>query len=76
MTEQFLRRKDAAKYIRSRYGFCGLGTLEKLATMGGGPKFRKIGKAVIYDPADLDAWARSKMSAPVSSTSEYQREAA
>ena len=46
-----LRTAEAAAY-------CGLGisTLEKLRVFGGGPAYFKLGKAVVYDPADLDAW--------------------
>jgi predicted DNA-binding transcriptional regulator AlpA len=42
---------EAAAYL-------GLGksTLDKLRLTGGGPVFIKIGKRVVYDPADLDAW--------------------
>ena len=31
-------------------------TLDKLRCFGGGPRFYKLGRAVIYDVADLDAW--------------------
>jgi excisionase family DNA binding protein len=38
--------------------FLGLGksTLDKLRLTGGGPAYSLIGRRVIYDPADLDAW--------------------
>lgn len=35
-------------------------TLEKLRTIGGGPRFRKLGRRVVYTVADLDAWAASR----------------
>lgn len=31
-------------------------TLNKLRVFGGGPQFLKLGRRVVYDPADLDAW--------------------
>ncbi|WP_455873068.1 helix-turn-helix transcriptional regulator [Rhizobium yanglingense] len=31
-------------------------TLDKLRHFGGGPRYYKLGRAVIYDTADLDAW--------------------
>ena len=31
-------------------------TLNKLRVFGGGPVFLKLGRRVVYDPADLDAW--------------------
>ncbi len=71
--KKFLRRKDAAAYLKERYGFCSFRTLAKLACFGGGPIFRKAGKIVLYEPADLDAWALAQMSPPVSSTSEAQQ---
>ena len=47
----------------------GKSTLEKLRLTGGGPKFIKLGKRVIYDPADLDAWLGNHR---FGSTTEYQ----
>lgn len=46
-----MRTPQAAEY-------CGLSgrTFEKLRLTGGGPQFIKIGRAVIYDQADLDTW--------------------
>ena len=41
--------------------------LAKLRVYGGGPRFARLGRAVIYDPDDLDAWINSRK---VSSTSE------
>ncbi|MFN3722274.1 MAG: DNA-binding protein [Paracoccaceae bacterium] len=67
----YLRRVPAAEYVKERYGFCTAGTLARLAVIGGGPRYRKIGKWPVYTPEDLDAWAQSKISQPVSSTSEY-----
>jgi hypothetical protein len=52
----FLRRADAARYIREVYGIpCVVTTLAKYACEGGGPPFRKAGKFPIYSRADLDA---------------------
>lgn len=59
----YLRRSDAAAYIRSKYGFCTPKSLGKGAVTGDGPRFFKAGRAVLYTIADLDAWARSKISA-------------
>lgn len=62
---QFLRRKDAAAYLQARYGAYTTETLAKLACVGGGPPFRKMGAFPLYTPAELDAWALEKMSAAV-----------
>ncbi|WFU88970.1 helix-turn-helix domain-containing protein [Rhizobium sp. CC1099] len=46
-----IRVKEAAHYI-------GLSksTLDKLRHFGGGPRYYKLGRAVVYDTEDLDAW--------------------
>lgn len=46
-----IRTKQAAKYLA-----LSKSTLDKLRCFGGGPRFHKFGRAVIYDVADLDAW--------------------
>ena len=35
-------------------------TLEKQRVIGGGPRFRKFGRRVMYAVADLDAWAADR----------------
>jgi hypothetical protein len=67
-----MRRADAARYLREVHGIpCAPATLAKDATVGGGPVFRKAsGKFPIYAREDLDAWANSRLSKPVRSTSE------
>jgi hypothetical protein len=54
----FLRRSDAAEYLKNRYGLrCAKQTLAKLAVIGGGPKFHLANRTPLYAPADLDEWA-------------------
>jgi predicted DNA-binding transcriptional regulator AlpA len=52
---------EAANYL-------GLGksTLDKLRLTGGGPVFIQIGKRVIYDVADLDAWVSTRKRTSIS----------
>ena len=67
---RYFRRLEAAAYVQSSYGFpCSPRWLAKLAVIGGGPIFRKAGKTPLYAPADLDAWAQSRIGAPRKSTS-------
>ena len=66
---QFLRRKDAGEYLKSKFGFGSERTLAKLASVGGGPEFRKRNVTVLYEPEALDRWALAKIGAPQSSTS-------
>ena len=58
-----LRTADAAAYCGSTKS-----TFEKYRLTGEGPVFSKIGRVVVYDRADLDAWLNSKKH---NSTSEY-----
>jgi hypothetical protein len=68
---RYMRRADAARYIRETYGIpCVAPTLAKYACKGGGPVFRKASKFPIYAREDLDAWAKNRLSKPVRSTSE------
>lgn len=47
---------------------------ERARFCGGGPKFIKLGRSVVYRKSDVVAWINSH--ATVSSTSEYQAAAA
>lgn len=68
---RFLRRQTAAQYIRDRWGLpCQSSWLAKLAVVGGGPVFRKCGRFPVYEEVALDDWAKSRLSAPMRSTSE------
>ncbi|GGH24534.1 hypothetical protein GCM10007036_31000 [Alsobacter metallidurans] len=72
-TEQLLSRADAATYVHSRWGAkCSRSFLAKMACLGGGPRFVKIGRSAVYSRPDLDAWCRSRMSAPASKASSEQ----
>ena len=48
-----LRTPEAAHHV-------GLAkaTLVKLRCVGGGPSFTRLGRAVVYELADLEAWVR------------------
>ena len=69
----YLRRDRAAEYLLDRYGAYTSETLAKLASIGGGPRFRKMGRFPVYTRDDLDAWANGRMSPPVSSTAELYK---
>ena len=51
-----IRVRDAAVHV-------GLSksTLDKLRCFGGGPRYFKVGRAVVYSTDDLDAWMSSKI---------------
>ncbi|THD45211.1 MAG: hypothetical protein E7774_08505 [Bradyrhizobium sp.] len=73
MEPQYLRRKTAGIYLRNKYGFGSEKSLAKLASVGGGPEFRKAGSAALYEPSKLDEWAVSKIGKPRRSTSDLSR---
>lgn len=65
----YYRRAEAARYVRNTYIFpCSARWLAKLAVVGGGPPFRKAGRTPLYAPADLDAWALTRIGALQTST--------
>jgi hypothetical protein len=65
------RRQSAAEYLRTKHGIeVAVQTLAKLACIGGGPRFAKFGRFPMYAPADLDAWAKERMTPPLRSTSD------
>ena len=43
-------------------------TLEKMRVIGGGPRYRKLGRRVVYSMQDLEAWADARA---CDSTSDY-----
>jgi hypothetical protein len=70
MTKAFLNRSEAAEYVRAIGLPCSKLTLEKLASVGGGPEFQKFGNRVVYTAAALNRWVERKLSEPRASTSE------
>ena len=67
------RRSEASKYLKEMWGLdYAPRTLAKLACIGGGPEMEYAGRFPTYTDPALDAFARSKLSRPVRSTSERQ----
>lgn len=65
-----LIRRDAAAYL-SQHGFpIKPATLSAYASRGGGPRYRRWGQRALYDPADLLAWAATRLGASAASTAE------
>lgn len=69
---RYLRRKEAAEYLKSRYGFGAARTLAKGAVTGDTPEFHKAGRIVLYTHEALDAWAQAKIGVPQKSTSDAE----
>lgn len=70
MSEKFLNRDEAARYVREKGLSCAKLTLQKYATIGGGPRFQKFGSRVVYTATALDRWIAERLSDPLGSTSE------
>jgi predicted DNA-binding transcriptional regulator AlpA len=52
--DTYTRAPGAAKYVG-----LAVSTLAKLRVSGYGPKYSKLGRAVVYSYAELDAWLNS-----------------
>jgi len=76
MAGKLLRRVEAAEFLTLEGYPTALTTLNKLATVGGGPKFLRFGRIPLYDPDDLLAWAHARCSQKVASTSELEPQVA
>ena len=70
MPKEYLTRPEQAEYLTERGLPTTKNTLQKYATVGGGPEYRIWGNKALSTPAQLDAWADSKLRAPKRSTSE------
>ncbi len=51
----FLNNEEAARYLN-----LSPRTLEKHRVIGGGPRFRKFGRRVVYAFVDLESWANAR----------------
>jgi len=67
-TRAYLTRSEAAEYLQGRGLKVASATLAKLAVNGGGPPFRKFMSRAVYEPDDLDVWAKTKLSVKQRST--------
>lgn len=66
-----LRRWEASEYMEFAHGFTvAPATLAKLASIGGGPGFHRVGRIPLYPRDELDRWVTEKLGSMVMSTSE------
>lgn len=66
----FLTRIQSAEYLTALGFPTTKKTLDKFASIGGGPQFHKFGARVLYRPVDLLNWANHRLSGPMASTSD------
>lgn len=64
MEKLYLDRAEAAAYLTEKGVRTAKGTLQKLATVGGGPDYQKFGNRAIYTASGLDTWVERRLSAP------------
>ena len=62
MSETYLIRREAAKHVKERGLPCTANTLQKLATVGGGPEYQIFGNKAVYTEPNLDRWIDEKLS--------------
>ena len=65
----FLDTAQAAEFLK-----ISPRTLEKQRVVGGGPRFRKFGRRVLYALTDLRAWADERSYANTSEVQQVKRE--
>lgn len=66
-----LRRREVPAYLAEKHGIdVALATLNKMATVGGGPSMQYVGRIPLYPLDALDEWALAKLSPVVRSTAE------
>ncbi len=70
----YRNRKEASEYIKEKGLDISPKTLAKFATVGGGPKFQRFKRRVVYTTEFLDEWLEERLSPPVRSTSEFPKE--
>ena len=71
--EHLLSRAEASVYLQQFWKMPhSVGTLAKLAVVGGGPEFRKAGRVPLYPQDGLDTYARSKLTRRVRTTTELK----
>ena len=70
--EVSLSRKQASEFLTERGFRTAVATLATMAVKGGGPRFSRFGRRVLYQPEDLIEWAKSKRTPSVRSTSELR----
>ncbi|HBO14279.1 MAG TPA: DNA-binding protein [Halieaceae bacterium] len=61
---KYLTRPQAADFLAERGYPCTKGTLQKIASTGGGPRYRLFGNRALYTPDDLLEWAEDRCSEP------------
>jgi hypothetical protein len=67
---KFHRRRSASAYLSQNYFPIAPSTLAKLAVVGGGPPFHKVGHVVLYEQTRLDEYAAERIGPELQTTAE------
>ena len=70
MHKIYLTRQESANYLSERGLLVTKNTLQKFATVGGGPEYSIFGNRALYKRQNLDAWTEARLTASRKSTSE------
>ncbi len=63
--QRLFRRAEVPQYLLEKHGVVrSYQTLNKLASVGGGPEFVKFGNQPLYTPEAIDHWVAERFSAP------------
>ncbi|MCG8071587.1 MAG: helix-turn-helix domain-containing protein [Candidatus Thiodiazotropha taylori] len=64
MNKPYLTRNKAAEYLNNQGIPYSPKTLQKLASLGGGPRYVLFGNKALYTKEDLDVWITEKLVEP------------
>jgi hypothetical protein len=64
MQPRYLNRAEAAQYLTEQGLLVSKNTLQKWVITGDGPTYQRFGHRAVYQTAELDAWAKQKLTAP------------
>jgi len=67
---EYIDRREAAKYLTDRGLKYTHSSLQKLASLGGGPEYQIFGSRAVYTIPKIEAWIATKLTGPRRSTSE------
>ena len=70
-SKDFYTRPEAAAYLTDKGLPTTKGSLQKQATVGGGPEYEIWGNKAVYRPSKLDAYAAQKLKPSRRSTAKF-----
>lgn len=62
--KSYLTRDEASEYLKQHGLTVSPNTLQKYATVGGGPDYQIFGNKAVYTTVSLDRWVEEKLCPP------------